>query len=552
MLDRERLIGDAEYRNEARFRFQTDGFFAARLLGYHKFVARIHDPVVELYVHKKPGLPLEQQDEIKNRLHIDPRLTYKTTYGIVDDVQWITIDPDVTMLNETATKPLAKALTDTTVERAFYLPKGKDPSLFQICFPEHCVQKMVSGEYYSPARTFAQPDATIASTSVDSTQSGWHPWIINSDDSVDTINSGIKASPKVRQSVIDNHNTNLYTLQKGGYVHLRGTRYHPFELWGQTLETMNPAKWKVLIRGCLRTLDGSRLQAGEFPERDQVELLFPEILSYEELQEMFLRDYEAFMCQMMNDPQGGSMSKFPAELYEQSLVQPDKIPNFNESFIFWRFPFGGKDFMKYAEGAAARIVNGHLYILDAWQGSYTPTGLAEKVVRECHQHQTGQVTAEDVPGARYLEAHIKNESYKKNISIRLNWIPFEESDGDRFSRIEQLEPMMRSGRLSISTTTGKAAEMRRQFVHFGLISENGIIDAISRLAIKIPVSLLRTEIDEDEMHAQRRRRQQLESDMVYSHAGQQAMEEQRLRDQMTSAMPRNSYGLPDVLGGLDG
>jgi hypothetical protein len=552
MLDRERLASSAEYRAEVRFRCQTDHFFLGRMLGYDKFVERIHRPVADLYVAKKPGLPLEAQHDIKNRLHLDPRLTYKTTFGIVDNVQWILIDPDVTMVNETATKPLAKALTDTTTERAFYLPKGKEPTLFQICFPEHCVQKFVSGEYFSPARTFAQPDATMSSTSVDSTQSGWHPWIVNADDPVDTINSGIRASAKVRQSVIDNHNTNLYTLQKGGYVNLRGTRYHPFELWGQTLETMNESKWKVLIRSALRTLDGRRLQAGEFPAEDEMELLFPEILSYDELKDVFNRDYEAFMCQMMNDPQGGGMAKFTVDLYEQSLVQPDRIPNFGETFIHWRFPFAGKDYMKYAEGAAARMVNGHLYIVDAWQGSYTPTGLAEKVVRVCREHQVGLVTAEDSPGARYLEAHIKNESYKKNVSIRLNWIPFDDDDNARFSRIEQLEPMMRSGRLSISTATGKAAEVKRQFVHFGLISENGIIDSISRLAIKIPVSLLRTEIDDEELEAQRKRRMNMESAMVFGAAGQQAMEEQAMRDRMAMAAPRNSYGMPDILGGLDG
>src|ERR1700678_3055938 len=124
MLDRERLTASAEYRNEVRFRCQTDHFFLGRLLGYNKFVERIHRPVADLYVAKKPGLPLEEQDAIKNRLHLDPRITYKTTFGIVDTVQWILIDPDVTVLNETATKPLSKALTDTTTERAFYQPKG--------------------------------------------------------------------------------------------------------------------------------------------------------------------------------------------------------------------------------------------------------------------------------------------------------------------------------------------------------------------------------------------------------------------------------------------
>lgn len=552
MLDRERLQSSAEYRNEARYRCQTDHFFLGRLLGYNKFVERIHRPVAELYVAKKPGLPLEEQDAIKYRLHLDPRLTYKTTFGIIDTIQWILIDPDVTITNLTATQTLSQELTDATVARAFLQPKGKDPSLFQICFPEHVVEKQSAGEYKSPARTFAQPDKTISSTSVASAQTGFHPWILNPDDAVDTENSGINASDKVRRGVISRYNTNLNTLQHGGYVHMRGTRYHPFELWGETLERMDPGEWKVLIRSAMTIKSGERLQAGEFPAREDVILNFEEILTWDMLKSMFHRDYPTFMCQQQNDPQGGNMAVFTKELFEQSLVQPETVPGFSETFMFWRFPFGGKEFMKYAEGAAARIVNGRLYIVDAWQGTYTPTGLAEKVVKECKVHQTGLVSAEDSPGSRYLEAHIKNESYKRNVSIRLNWLPFEDDDHTRFTRIEQLEPMMRSGRLSISTATGKAAELKRQFIHFGLILENGIIDCISRLSVKIPASLLRTEIDEEELEAQRKRRMNLESAMVFGAAGQQAMEEQVRMQSLASAMPRNSYGLPDVLGGLDG
>lgn len=553
MLDRERLASDAAYRDEARFRCQTDHFFLGRLLGYTKFIERLHRPVADLYVAKKPGLPIEEQHPVKYRLHLDPRLTYKTTFGVIDTIQWILIDPDVTVLNVTATQPLAEALTDTTVEKAFLQPKGKEPNLLQLCFPEHIVEKSSSGEYKSPARSFAQPDKTISSTSVKSTQSGWHPWIINPDDTVDTENSGINASAKVRQSVIDKYNTNLNTLQHGGYVHMRGTRYHPFELWGETLEKMDPAEWKVLIRGAMTVKSGERLQAGEFPAPDEVELHFPEILSYEMLRSKFNADYETFMCQQMNDPQGGSLSIFPRELYEQALIRPEKIPAFGETTVFWRFPYGAKDFMsKYAEGAAMRVLNGHAYVVDAWQGSYTPTGLAEKVVRECRKHQAGKLSAEDSPGARYLEQHIKNESYKKNVSLRIDWVPFEEDDNQRYTRMEQLEPMMRSGRLSISTACGKAQELKRQFVHFRLILENGLLDAVSRLSIKIPVSLLRQEIDAEEVEAQRKRRMKLESEMAW---GQAAMDEQAARQRLTNIAgmaPRNSFGLPDVLGGLDG
>lgn len=553
-IERERLKSDKEYRNEFKFRCQTDHLFLASVLGYKLFVERVHRPVADLYVQKKPGLPLPEQDTVKFRLHLDPRDTYKSTFGIVDTVQWILVEPDVTIVNETATQPLAEEMTNTAVDRAFLQPKDKEPTLLQIAFPEHVVTRHNSGEYNSPARTFAQPDKTINSTSVSTTQSGWHPWIFNPDDPVDTENSGINATAKVRQRVISNHNTNMNMLRRGGYMHMRGTRYHPFELWGETLDKMDPAEWKILIRSALRVKSGRRLEMGDFPAREEVELTFPELMTYEELRTKFNRDYVAFMCQQMNDPQGGATSVFPVELFGQALIEPDKIPAYGDNFMFWRFPFAGKDFMKYAEGVVMRISHGHAYQLDAWQGNYTPTGLAEKVVKECQRHQVWKVTGEDSPGARYLESHIKNESYKKNVSIQVDWTPFEDDDNERFMRIEQLEPMMRSGRLSLSTGSGKASEIKRQFIHFRLIQENGIIDSISRLALKLPVSLLRTELDEEEMEAQRKRRRQLESDMVFGSAGVAAMEEQQRQQRMMNALSanRNSYGLPDCLGGLDG
>ena len=210
----------------------------------------------------------------------------------------------------------------------------------------------------------------------------------------------------------------------------------------------------------------------------------------------------------------------------------------------------------YAEGAAGRIWDGKVYIVDAWQGKYVPSKLAEKVVREAKKWQTNHVMMEDVPGTQYMEAHIKNEAIKKNWSLRIQWLEFEEDDTQRISRLDCLEPQARAGRIWISTATGKQAELRRQFINYGLVVENGIIDCISRIAGKVPLSLMRQEIDDEEEELQIRRRHDLQWQHIYGQmGGMEEVETQATQEEMAhaKAMERvNNLGLTDILGGLDG
>jgi hypothetical protein len=552
-IEEERVGSDTEYTDEVRHRCCTDHFFLAPLLGYFLFHERIHRPVADLYVKKNRNLPIEQQDECKFTIHLDPRDLYKSTFGIVDNVQWVINFPDITILNETATQDLAVALSNVTI-RKFWQRPMRAKTIFQRAFPEYVftqAKEPEDGFWRAPCQTMDTVDNTIDSTSVNSTQSGFHPWVMCPDDAVDTKNSGIFASDNSRKKVISNHNTNKNLLRRGGYMHVRGTRYHPYDLYGFMLRTIPPSERRTLIRSVLRMKDGRRLVEGDFPYEDEVVLQMGEIISYAECKTKFA-DYQSFMCQQMNDPQGGAVLIFSEELFTQMLVPGEMIPPLGEVSICWRLPYAGKEFMRtYAEGVAVRYLSGRVVVVDAWRGNYIPTELAQRIVQTAKRHGTGKLTIERTPGSEYVVPHIYNEALRQNWSIRIEQPEFEQNDAQRDTRCKNLQPRAKSGRLQISTDAGQQQQLREQFVHFGLVPENGLIDCISRLALKIPASVMNREISDEQLEIHRIQQGTERWNAVYGQGGAPAAEGVILTQQNANK-PKNSYGLRPMMGGLDG
>lgn len=558
VLDTDKLESDAAYREEMQHRFFSDHFFAAEIIGFTKFIKHLHQPAVDILFPWNPNLSIEDQDLCKYRMHIDPRHTFKSTLAIVDRVMAIAAFPkEMAVLVETATQPLGKQMVVETA-KLFWNRPNRPKTLLHRIFPDHLLSKLPEGEWSTPQRgDIFGIDTSLAYTSPKSTQSGWHPWRIDADDMVETLNSGINADRKVRQGVIDTYNTNKNCLRLGGYLKLIGTRYHPFELYGKLLQTMNPNTWKVLIRGALTVRDGARLIPGEFPAEDEIILHFPELLPYSKLRDDFIDDYESFMCQMMNDPKGGSVPKFDDKAYEASQIAPEKIPAIGDTWVCWRLPYGGKESMAtYAEGAAARIVKEKVYIIDCWRGIYSPSGLAEKIVKTMRQMEAEGLIMEAMPGTEYMAAHIRNEAQKKNLSIRILWEDFEEEDSRRAGRMEQMEPMIKGGRILFSTAATAAGEMRKQIVHYGLVLENGILDCVSQLAQRVPLSIIRANISEEEIEFQSRRREDAQWNQIFRQTGMPVVEdsiEQVAQAKATLlSMDRRNGGMPPLPGGLDG
>ena len=273
-------------------------------------------------------------------------------------------------------------------------------------------------------------------------------------------------------------------------------------------------------------------QVGETCGRRGAERNYPRVVSMEPIGEQKVFDIETTSgnfvcdgfavhnCQLMNDPQS---KKFMAT---------------------------------HAECAVGRVAGGKVYILDAWRGVYVPSGLCEKVIKTYRLWDCEMLLMEDLPGTDDMPVLIRNEALKRNRSIRIGRLPYEEDDSVRNGRIAQAEPMMTAGRLILSHSVTAAAEMRKQFIHFGLVSENGIVDCISRLLQRVPLSLMRAQLSEEEIQAQLRRRESAQFNHVFQQRGMPVVnEEARQKAQATVvAFERAAeYAmLPPLPGGLDG
>jgi hypothetical protein len=554
ILDTDRIANDAAYLEEMRHRFLSDHFFAAEVMGYTQFNRKLHQPAVDLFFPKNPNVPIEDQDPIKFRMHLDPRHTFKTTLGLVDTAQWLAAwSSRLTLLYETATQPLAASMMEVTIQ---HFNRG----WLRALFPEVQFTKRKREDCYdSDLRMEPSIDPTVGYTSPKTAQSGWHPFLINADDVCDALNSGISAPDESRQRLIDVHDTNKNLLRTGGFLNIRGTRYHPFDMYGHELNTMNFAKWKVLVRSSLTLKNGERLMPGEFPEREDMTLHFAELpeLTYENLRDKFLANYETFMCQQQNDPQGGAVATFTEAAYNGAQIDAERVPPIGETMLYWRPPYGGKPFMDtYDEGAMIRVAGDKVFVIDAWKGIYTPTGRAVKIVKAMREHEAEAVVIEGAPGVEFVAADVRNEALRKNYGVRIRWMDFEENDNRRAARMKQAEPMMKAGRLLFATNMKHAAECRKQFIHFGLVQENGIVDCVSQALDRVPVSLMRAAMTEEEIEYQRRRREDAQFNQIFGQMGMNAIDEdQRQKAEATVlAMEavKNQAGVSPLPGGLDG
>jgi hypothetical protein len=565
ILDTARLQADPAYGEDLRQRFWRDGLFATQLLGWKGFTERAHRPVFNLYPPINPDAPISDQSEVRFFLHMDPRKTYKTTFNRVNSVQWLTAFPEeITILNQSSTQPLAAEIGET-VGGVFYQRKNAGSNAVHLLWPSLVLTKEPGGKWDFPGKgchdSMRDLDSTMDFTSPKSSQSGWHPYIIKSDDVEDPDNSGITAGSEVRRNVIDKCDQNENLLREGGYHFIVGTRYHPFDWYGNCIERAqrNPEMWKVLIRCSIVRKDGGRLLPDQFPRENECELQFPEFLSlsYKALKDIYETNYESFMCQQQNDPQGGAIARFDAKIFQSCVIPGERVPRGGETFLCWRPRYtGNKAMSKYAEGACGRfIADGKIIIVDAWQGQYTASGEAEKLVRECREHEVDQLLLIEVPGAEHIMANVRNEALRRNRSIRMNWIWWEENDARRVAEIESLDPMMKVGRLLFSSAMGKFHECRNQFVYFGLVEQNGIADCIAQLAGRIPESVWRANMEDEEIEAQRRRANDLQLSHVLSIQGQNMLDEEARQKEAAHAAAMSqvvNQWYPPLPGGLDG
>lgn len=531
------------------WRCQTDLLFLGRVLGYDKILDRVHGPVADLCVKKNPMLPIEEQDAVKERMHLDPRGTFKSTLSIIDSVQYIVCFPEVRICKLTATKPLAAAIAG---EITGHFVGHDDLTLFQELFSDFLIRPrdILIGQFTAPNRKRDWREATVMSFSIETSISGWHFDVLDPDDVVDTVNS---STPGGIAKVKKNFRINRKTLMPWGYINFKGTRYNPFDLWGDIIEKARPGKIKLLIRSALKLKSGQRLEPSmwpdHFPAESEVEVLFPELLSYEFLKDQFEDDYSSFMTQYMNDAYGGEQVVFPREAMLQATLPHKDMPIAGETFIFWRFAYDSKPNMRYAAAAVGIIANGRMFIVDVLRGSFKPSDLAMRVIQLAKKWGVRNVDIEETPGARYYESPILNYGITLGWSVTVRWTEYQEDEGARSLRMKYAEPLITAMRLLFSDGIVCLNEVFRQFCNFGMVEDSEIPDVVSRVAENLPKSIALKDDKEQDIAWELVKQRDL-YDRTHG-LGKYAPQEPTAEEKPYQPEP-NSYGLDEVMPGLNG
>jgi hypothetical protein len=221
-------------------------------------------------------------------------------------------------------------------------------------------------------------------------------------------------------------------------------------------------------------------------------------------------------------------------------------------------PYGSKPTTnKFVEGAAARIVDNKVYVIDCFRYGGTPSHQAEMMVQANRKIGGEGMIVKQTPGFEGYVTLLRNEMNRKNASLKVQFSYWEDNENYKASQIKQMEPMMKVGRILFARGMTKGQECRKQFVHYGLVEETGILECVQTLADRIPLSQMRANMEEEELEWHRRRR---EDAMLQSFIAQQGApmvdEEARRKTQAhlaaMEAASNNVFGLPPMPGGLDG
>ena len=504
-IDLVRITRDEEYKNRLRWRAQTDLYWLATKVlveadgspCYPDITPEAHREVAAFFVRKNPSRPIDDQDSIKQRLLLMPRGTFKTTFNIVDALQWIIAFPDIGMLVLTAANTDDSPLADVFVEevaRHFLSMSERDTKPLHLLFPEYVITKMPKkGWFVTPARKKYRRDASLMGTSIESSLSGWHFDVIKLEDIQDNRNS--QTSFQINK-VKTNMFINLKMLMSWGYREMTGTRYGPMDVYGLVIERLNPHVGKVLWKPAMKVKERvwkerPKLAARaedysylfETLEEDDWDLFFPQFLPYDSLMQNRDENEHSFMTQQMNVATGGFKPIFPKEKLLAATIEEEKLPITGTVHIAWRLEMKGSDIIA---GACGVQHDNRLYVVEVERGSWTPTTQALKIVKMAKRQGCHKISIEETPGARFQETAIRNEALRQSWDLSITWTSYQNDDKERALRIKSCEPILATDRLFFSREIRIIREVHRQLYHYGMIDETEIADVISRVCSNLP------------------------------------------------------------------
>ncbi len=485
----------SEQKAILRRKAQTDLYFLCKeILGYTDFVPHVHKSICDTYLKIRPDVPLLEQSDIKTRMILAPRGTFKTTAHLGHIVQLILAFPNIRILLLTGTQDLAWRMVGE-IKRQF-----TSNEYLRELFPEMCPPKDkrwgTDDEFTCPARTQIYREPTLSSSTLDSVKAGIHVDVVGVDDSVNEVNS---TTITQCQKTVDAYDALTYILEPGGYTNINGTRYKSYDLYGKLLERhrnllerIEKAKeeddydedsdkevvnFQYTILSAWTLVNPSSLardaNGAYILKKSDVKLLFPERLKFRSLYKQYRDNPVAFACQMLNDPNQAVDSErpFTDQLIELHTVRWDQLPlpSTTKDFIMWDLAGANQEGNRdrdYSAGVVGRYSpEKGLFIIDMVRGRWDAVQLAVQIAQLAKSYPSADFTRiEDSTGARMLEPTINMVASKMGISVPLVWVKIPRFLGAKRFRIDALAQYFRADKLWLASFLPYKEELKTELL----------------------------------------------------------------------------------------
>lgn len=424
-----------------------------------------HCRVTEFFIKKRTPIEGENWidvfsglDEIKNRLLLYPRNTYKSSIDIDDVVQFILCFSEIRVLFLPGDRKLGKEFLDGI--NGYFVRRGNETPL-EYLFPEHFIDEKnkYEDDYTTPARKGAsilQP--TVSFSSLESSLGGHHYDVMKPDDAVTRDNTlNIDSCIKVRK----NFYIDRPMLMNYGYCDAVGTVYDNEDLWAdmQAKATAYEKKFgertlKVLCEPAWRVKPEAQHKKEEDLEENDVVLLFPRQLPFKFLRKSLYDEPDSFATQYMLRTNKTGSVKITEEMIRARTLGWNQLPQKFKSYGQWDLAYSAKNGRDWTVGVHGHIdENGRLYVIDITRDRY-PTGreIAFCIVDGIRRHGQELVRIEDSMGARWLESDMKMYSGQLGVGLPIQYVKVSNEKNAKEDRYRAIEVVMNSNRLYFSAS----------------------------------------------------------------------------------------------------
>jgi predicted phage terminase large subunit-like protein len=433
---------------------------------------------------------------------------------MADTVQWIINYPEVTIMILTGVLKLAEdfvgeikgffKLADGTMENVNLFETKKaikpvtldddTPFMFQVLFPEHCIDKDAGTlqEFQTPAVSQTEKECTVWAASIDQNLSGWHVGVMKLDDVVTNENSRtVDRIININKQV----SINQAMLHPYGFYDKIGTWYDSEDTYGQDMKHIksceksgDPITMKVYLRPGWWP-NAAAIKAGkvesEMLESDY-ELWFnvPGQLTYAFLHSK-MHDAEGFAIKYLNDPTKAHTVKFPRELLERRTIHSNLLPQSGLIVTCIDTAYSTKSWADYTVMITAMIYGGRFYIIDMARGKWNEFELPCKIASVANQWRPSRICIEESVGVKWLGKEIYREMDKLHVRVPIEFVPM--GKGSKATAKDAMaKPVLRylgDERLLFANQMVGLEELYKEVSAFGTAAaaHDDIVDALALL-----------------------------------------------------------------------